>query len=148
MRERMLLFVLDRRARIIALVSSVFFLSLIAKFSFSLIADDMKLPPLLDDLIDSIITAMLASWISYVFLHTARSRRQEVLVQIRKIAELNHHVRNCLQVILGAEALRQAPAKEVLESVHRIDTTLKRLYPVVDQRLVKREEIMRASNGR
>ena len=57
------------------------------------------------------------------------------------VAELNHHVRNALQVIRESHYLpedRQAQA--VMESVDRIDRTLKHLFPSTASRFDRKKE--------
>jgi len=86
-----------------------------------------------------VATLMVAGTaISYVFLVGARARRLAVLDHVRKIAELNHNVRNALDVILAAQYLSQDVAerdrKLIVASVERIDQTLRHLFPAVGER--------------
>jgi hypothetical protein len=49
---------------------------------------------------------------------------------MEKVAELNHHVRNALQVIRDSHLLpEERQAQAVIESVERIDRTLRHLFP-------------------
>jgi hypothetical protein len=63
-------------------------------------------------------------------LFATRERRKRVLREMGRVAELNHHVRNALQIIAhshyGAESEH---ATMVLQSVERIEKTLKELFP-------------------
>jgi uncharacterized membrane protein len=50
--------------------------------------------------------------------------------EMHTVAELNHHVRNALQVIRDSHLLPEdKQAQAVIESVERIDNTLRRLFP-------------------
>jgi hypothetical protein len=80
--------------------------------------------------VDALVIAFLTMMLVSVVITAARARRRQVLKEMRTIAELNHHVRNALQVIRDSHFLpedRQAQA--VMDSVERIDVTLKRLFP-------------------
>jgi hypothetical protein len=80
--------------------------------------------------VDALVIAFLTMTLVSVVIAAARARRHQVLQEMRTVAELNHHVRNALQVIRDSHLLpedRQAQA--VIESVERIDSTLRRLFP-------------------
>jgi predicted metalloprotease len=80
--------------------------------------------------VDAVVIAILTMTLVSVVITAARARRRQVLAEMRTVAELNHHVRNALQVIRDSHFLpedRQAQA--VMDSVERIDQTLKRLFP-------------------
>jgi uncharacterized membrane protein YedE/YeeE len=80
--------------------------------------------------VDAIVIAFLTMALVSVVIAAARARRRQVLKEMAIVAELNHHVRNALQVIRESHYLpedRQAQA--VMESVDRIDRTLKHLFP-------------------
>jgi len=76
--------------------------------------------------------------ISYLLLMGARARRLAFLEHLRKIAELNHNVRNALAVIQSTQYLSQDSAEQnrriVLASVDRIDQTLSHLFPTIGER--------------
>ncbi len=91
----------------------------------------LDLPTLLDSGIMATITAVLM----YIALRGWRVRRMLLLQRLLMVAELNHNVRNALQMLLYSPYL---PPKEqtqaVLESVDRIESTLKELFPSVVER--------------
>ncbi len=88
-------------------------------------------PPMVDAGIIATITAVLL----FVVLREWRVRRGLVLQQLRIVAELNHHVRNALQTLTYSQFLPpQEQTVAVLESVNRIDSTLRDLFPVIEQR--------------
>jgi hypothetical protein len=74
---------------------------------------------------DAFLTGVLAAGFVWVFLEAERARRREQEMQIRIVADLNHHLRNALDVILSSEYLHQSEkASAILESVARIENAL------------------------
>lgn len=81
---------------------------------------------------DVITAGVLAGLATFLVLRSARKRRVLVLREMSCIADLNHHVRNSLQVILGTELMKKKEANvAVLESCERIRETVERLFPIV-----------------
>ena len=79
------------------------------------------------------LTGLIAGWLFYSFACHERSRRELMRQRMRTIAELNHHIRNALQVIkfcgsdqanLGAMQLQL-----IKESANRIEWALKEVLP-------------------
>jgi hypothetical protein len=65
------------------------------------------------------------------WLTALRGRRRKVREDIHKIGELNHEVRNALEVIVGSQYGADSDrARLVLQSVDRIDVTLRELFPL------------------
>ncbi len=84
-------------------------------------------------LMDATTVGLAAAVATGVWLFAARERRKQVLREISKISELNHHVRNALQVIAHSHYGSDDPHTDmVLESVDRIERTLKELFPGVE----------------
>jgi|GEM_PF-359110 hypothetical protein len=75
----------------------------------------------------ALILAMLAAKL----LHNAYKARQHALARLQVIAELNHHVRNALEVIsLSAYITRDEEAiRRIMEGVNRIDWALREILP-------------------
>ncbi len=74
---------------------------------------------------DSVLTGIFTAIGVWAALMIVRARRKYVLKQVETVANLNHELRNALEVILGSEHLvhsRQGEA--ILESVERINRTL------------------------
>jgi len=79
---------------------------------------------------DAILSGGLAAALVWVLLAAVRVRQKQVQQQIRVVADLNHHLRNALTIILASDYLRESEkATAILESVERIDTTLRLLLP-------------------
>jgi hypothetical protein len=80
--------------------------------------------------IDAAVIGGVAALIGSLVLIGVRERRQRDIEHLRAVAELNHHVRNALQVIVDDYYLsRDHHTEAVLESVDRIDRTLRSLFP-------------------
>ena len=82
------------------------------------------------------IIALAVATIVLLVLLSTRERRRRVLDDIRRIAELNHHIRNALQVVVDSQYVPQSDAQKgaVLASVDRIDQTLRELFPIIGER--------------
>ncbi len=85
----------------------------------------------LPTLFDSLLTGSVAGALMWAFLTTTAHRRHLVRQRVAEVAELNHQVRNALDVIsLRAYLSRHdAPVDEVFQAVDRIQDTLDRLFP-------------------
>ncbi len=85
-----------------------------------------------------IIGIAVTALVWFLFVAT-RIRRRYVLEHVRRVAELNHNVRNALQVIVDAQYISRSPqTKAVMDSVQRIDTTLRDLFPIIGERTTDR----------
>ncbi len=86
---------------------------------------------------DAAMVGLAAALAPFLVLLAARERHRKVLDDLRKIAQLNHHVRNALQTIMYSEYLPDSVEnrKVVLEGVERIGRILQELFPAVGERL-------------
>jgi hypothetical protein len=84
-----------------------------------------------DAIADAATAGILAGAVMYVVLRSARKRRMLLLNEMSRIADLNHQVRNSLQVILGTELLKKDTNLAVVASCERIQETIERLFPMV-----------------
>jgi hypothetical protein len=74
---------------------------------------------------DALITGVLAGSFVWVFLGAERARQREQQKQVEVVADLNHHLRNALEVILASDYLaHDTKAAAILNSVERIDNAL------------------------
>jgi hypothetical protein len=73
---------------------------------------------------DAIITGILTACLVWVMLRLERARRREREKQIRAVANLNHEVRNALDVIVCSEYLGTGRGTAIVESVERINSAL------------------------
>ena len=76
-------------------------------------------------------SALILGLLAAKLLHNAYSARQQALARLQIIAELNHHVRNALEVIsLSAYITRDEEAiRRITEGVNRIDWALREILP-------------------
>jgi hypothetical protein len=83
----------------------------------------------LDALLMGLATALIVS----LLLFALRERHRRMLQEVQRVAELNHSVRNALQVIVHSQYLPQGEqdAAVILESAQRIDSTLRELFPAI-----------------
>lgn len=83
----------------------------------------------LDALLMGLATAVIVS----LLLLALRERHRRMLEEVQRVAELNHTVRNALQVIVHSQYLPQSEqdAAVILESAQRIDSTLRELFPAM-----------------
>ncbi len=81
--------------------------------------------------VQAAIVGIGTSVVAYLLLAARRERRILIREEIARVAELNHHLRNSLQIIVGAHyiAKDEEHAKMMLESAQAIDQVLKRLFP-------------------
>lgn len=80
------------------------------------------------ELIDNLITAILAGLVVFIYEH----RRSKYMRQrLRMIAAMNHHVRNALQSILWSPYAQdsQDQIRKVQDSVNRIEWALREILP-------------------
>ena len=85
---------------------------------------------------DAVLVGVAAAFAPLLLLLAARERRRRVLDDLRKIAEINHHVRNALQSIVYNQYLPRSDETRnaILDGVSRIDGILRELFPVVGNR--------------
>jgi hypothetical protein len=76
-------------------------------------------------------SALILGLLVWKLLHNAYRTRQRTLARLQVIAELNHHVRNALEVIsLSAYITRDEEAiRRIMEGVNRIDWALREILP-------------------
>lgn len=76
-------------------------------------------------------SALILGLLAGRLLHHAYKARQDALARLQVIAELNHHIRNALEVIcLSAYITRDEEAiRRIMEGVNRIDWALREILP-------------------
>ncbi len=90
--------------------------------------------------IDASIIGIAVGVMAWLLFSATRARRRRVLEHIRAVAELNHRVRNALQVIVSSSYIEESKnAEAVLESAQRIDTALRELFPAIGERAEDRQ---------
>ena len=82
----------------------------------------------LSDAVSAVVIGVLCYWL--VRLH--QERRQQLRHKVEVIADMNHHVRNALQVIsLTSHGKNKEEIAAIRESVGRIQWALKELLPKI-----------------
>jgi len=105
-------------------------------------------------IISNSVTGLFAGGLFYQLAREERAHRELVRARMKTIAELNHHIRNALQVIRfwGAQ---QRPALDAMQlqlindSVDRIEWALREVLPQygVDGRAARPEDASRAGSA-
>ena len=92
--------------------------------------------PSVQALANSVILGMFAAFFGLLVLTAARERQHKVRDDLRRIAELNHQVRNALQVIVYGEYSpdNSQHRSAVLDGVGKIEAALRELFPLVGER--------------
>lgn len=81
---------------------------------------------------DSLTAGLLAALIVWLALAAAHFRHKQIRDQVQTVADLNHHLRNALSIVLNSAYLNTHDQKTaVLESVDRIDRALQQIVPNV-----------------
>jgi hypothetical protein len=86
-------------------------------------------------LLDSLTIGVVVAIITIIEIKAVHQRRTKVMDDMRVVRELNHHVRNALQIISYAARVPETKQQVAIidESIARIDSTLKELFPTIDQ---------------
>jgi Co/Zn/Cd efflux system component len=93
----------------------------------------LSAPEIFHAALDAILMGFATAIITSFLLLAIRERHRRMLQEVRRVAELNHNVRNALQVIVHNQYLPQSEqdADAILESVQRIDDSLRDLFPAI-----------------
>jgi hypothetical protein len=79
---------------------------------------------------DSLTAGVLAGIALWIALAVAHFRRKQIAQQVKIVSDLNHHLRNALNIILNSHYLPADSQKDaILESVERIDRALRTIIP-------------------
>ena len=82
--------------------------------------------------LDAGSVGLLVGAIAYIGVIAVQIRRKRITIELQTIAELNHQVRNALQIIAYAVRVPEAENQVQIidDCIRRIDGTLKELFPV------------------
>lgn len=106
----------------------VFFISSAADL---LMLKEHETPRLTVELSDAVSSAAIAL-LSYKLIRSYQDRRDRVRQRVEVIADMNHHVRNALQVIsLTSHGKDKEEITAIRESVNRIQWALRELLPKI-----------------
>jgi hypothetical protein len=121
----------DSKARLVALCLLVMVLVWLVGYGFDrlLARDGVTRVDIL--LITNGLTGVVAGLLFYSLTNYERLRRNLIRNRLRTIAEMNHHIRNSLQVITYANATgKTSESMEMIrQSVERIEWALREVLP-------------------
>jgi hypothetical protein len=118
------------RAILLALVSALLIFAVSVSADLFLIRDHQ--PARLTIEISDGISAIVIGVLSYKIFRLQQQRREYVRHKVEVISDMNHHVRNALQVIsLTTHGGKQDEIVAVRESVNRIQWALRELLPKI-----------------
>ena len=105
------------------------FVALIAA-AFDIVIEAMRIPSLIGHGLDFCLMLMFCTTSFWVIFAQIHRRQQAVRKQEQQVAELNHHIRNALAVVLLAQGLPPERAAMVKDAIERIDQTLRQIVPM------------------
>jgi hypothetical protein len=141
--DRMFRLLESDRGAVAAIVFAGVLIAVLEYVTHSLVAT-LRAPVALDAIVDATVIAIFTMLLLGVVLAARRAWRNKVAEELRTISDLNHHVRNALQVIRDHHLLpTEIQAQAVVDSVNRIDDTLRRLYPGQENPQPRRSRIVR-----
>jgi hypothetical protein len=120
----------DSRTRLIVLCVCVVLLVWMVGFSFDrlLARDGVTRNDIL--LTSNALTGIAAGFLFFSLTNNERLRRNLVRERLSTIAEMNHHIRNALQIITYATATGNDESVELIRSsVERIEWALREVLP-------------------
>ena len=120
----------DSRVRLIVLCACVVVLVWLVGFGFDrlLARDGVTRTDIL--MASNALTGIVAGFLFYSLTNNERLRRKLVRERLRTIAEMNHHIRNSLQVITYATAADTEESVDLIrDSVERIEWALREVLP-------------------
>ncbi len=121
----------DSKTRLFLLCLVVVLLVWIVGFGFDrlLASDGVTRTEIL--LTSNALTGLVAGFLFYTLALNERVRRNLMRERLRTIAEINHHIRNALQVITYAAEVNKndASVEMIRKSVERIEWTLREVLP-------------------
>lgn len=128
--ERAYRFVVASRARVAATVTLVLLLAGILKYVLAGLMVRVGASPTEMRTQDAIFTGLFCAVIVSIALGAERFRREQFRERVKVVSDLNHHLRNALEIIIHGHLLPQSSqTKAILESVERIDHALKKIVP-------------------
>lgn len=133
----------DSRVRQLLLCAAVMVVVVAVGFGFDVLLLDKGVPRLDIMLLSNVLTGVVAGVFYYSISNYERESRQRVRQQLHIIAEMNHHIRNALQVItyVAGSNREEESVHLIRSSVERIERALREVLPgdVVEPQGVRQE---------
>jgi hypothetical protein len=136
-----LLFIVQKRLRLWFAVGGTAVLFGLFEFAVSRWFIGVNISPNLHAALQAGIVGLGAGFALWLVLLGVIDRRRIVADELRRVAELNHTIRNSLEVIVLAH-YSEADCEHkmiVLECTNRIDQTLRKLFPVIGKAVAGKE---------
>ncbi len=126
----------DTRTRSLLAVALCFVFSGATEFVIHQTLKTSHLSPLQDSILDAATIGVSFSFVLWVLLAGNRDRRRRVREDLERVAELNHEIRNALQVITHSQYANKdfEHRQAILDSVARSDGVLKRALRISGKR--------------
>ncbi|HET8824125.1 MAG TPA: hypothetical protein VFM77_03275 [Terriglobales bacterium] len=94
-------------------------------------------------LLSNLMVGLVGAALVYVLSLRERQRQQYVECRLRVIAEMNHHIRNALQVITFYSRNGQKQEVGIVEAVERIQWALREVLPQLPEQPPRKSEALR-----
>jgi hypothetical protein len=94
-------------------------------------------------LLSNLMIGLVGATLVYVLSIRETQRRAYVECRLRVIAEMNHHIRNALQVITFYSRAGQKPEIGIVEAVERIQWALREVLPQLPGQTPRKKESQR-----
>lgn len=94
-------------------------------------------------LLSNVMVGLVGAALVYVLSVRERQRQLYVECRLRVIAEMNHHIRNALQVITFYSRKGQKPEVGIVEAVDRIQWALREVLPQLPEQPPRKNDSSR-----
>jgi hypothetical protein len=91
-------------------------------------------------LLSNVMVGLVGAALVYVLSLRERQRQQYVECRLRVIAEMNHHIRNALQVITFYTRKGQKQEVGIVEAVERIQWALREVLPQLPEQPLRKND--------
>ena len=121
----------DRRSHIAWFSLGVFTVFLFINATIDRVT--IGIDPKMHVFIQGFLVGLAAAFVSVLLLSARRERRRILREEIERVVELNHRIRNSLQVITDAhfDETDEARKRMISDMVQSMDQTLKQLFPTL-----------------
>ncbi|HWC16943.1 MAG TPA: hypothetical protein VG498_08000 [Terriglobales bacterium] len=97
-------------------------------------------------LLSNLLVGLVAAALVYVLSAREQQRQAHIECRLRVIAEMNHHIRNALQVITFYSRKGEKQEVGIVEAVERIQWALREILPQLPESMPARKENDRVLN--
>ena len=93
-------------------------------------------------IVDAALSGTLAGALVWILLGLVRGRRRRLIEYVRRVADLNHHIRNALQILVYQATLTHSDPEQIAQvenTVRRVDAALHEIFPIIGDRRLDAE---------